>query len=188
KLDEQRRALGGQVFDVLGQALSGRVLRELLVEAIRYGERPEVRARLDEVIDASIGQGLPELVAAQALAADVMALAEVEAVRAEMEAAAARRLQPHYIRSFFLAALERLGGRAAEREPGRFELTFVPADIRNRPGRAALLRRYERITFDKEFITLEGKPPAEFVCPGHPLLDAVVGLITSREEPTLTQG
>ena len=59
-----------------------------------------------------------------------------------MEAAAARRLQPHYIRSFFLAALERLGGRAAEREPGRFELTFVPADIRNRPGRAALLRRF----------------------------------------------
>jgi superfamily II DNA or RNA helicase len=188
KLDEQRRALGGQVFDVLGQALTGRVLRELLMEAIRYGERPEVRARLDEVIDASISHGLPELVAAQALAADVMGLAEVEAVRAEMEAAAARRLQPHYIRSFFLAALERLGGRAVEREPGRFELTFVPAEIRNRPGRAALLRRYERVTFDKELITLDGKPPAEFVCPGHPLLDAVVSLISSRDGTTLTQG
>lgn len=188
KLDEQRRALGGQVFDVLGQALSGRELRELLVEAIRYGDRSDVRAHLDEVIDANIGTGLAELVAAQALAADVMGVADVEAIRAEMEAAAARRLQPHYVRAFFLAALERLGGRAFEREPGRFELSFVPADLRNHPERTPLLRRYERVTFDKERIALPGKPPAEFLCPGHPLLDALVEVISAREGSSLTQG
>jgi hypothetical protein len=54
KLEEQRRALGGQVFDVLGTALPGRALRDLLIEAIRYGvRRPEVRARLSEVVDAT---------------------------------------------------------------------------------------------------------------------------------------
>ena len=47
KLEEQRRALGGEVFDVLGEALPGRALRDLLIEAIRYGDRPDVRARLD---------------------------------------------------------------------------------------------------------------------------------------------
>ena len=188
KLEEQRQALGGQVFDVLGQALSGQALRGLLVEAIRYGERPEVRARLDEVIDASVGSGLAELVAAQALAAAVMGVADVEAIRAEMEAAAARRLQPHYVRAFFLAAFERLGGRAVEREPGRFELTFVPAEVRNRPGRAPLLRRYERVTFDKQLITLSDRPLAEFVCPGHPLLDAVTDLTLTRDGASLTQG
>ena len=31
-----------------------------------------------------------------------------------------------------------------------------------------MLRRYERITFDKESITVPGKPLAEFVCPGPP--------------------
>ena len=40
KLEEQRRALGGQVWDVLGAALPGRALRDLLIEAIRYGDRP----------------------------------------------------------------------------------------------------------------------------------------------------
>src|SRR5437870_8745243 len=47
KLEEERNALGGQVFDVLGDVLyDDRPLRDLLLEAIRYGELPEVRARL----------------------------------------------------------------------------------------------------------------------------------------------
>ena len=46
KLEEEREALGGQVFDVLGKLTSERPgLRELLIEAIRYGDQPEVRAR-----------------------------------------------------------------------------------------------------------------------------------------------
>jgi SNF2 family DNA or RNA helicase len=46
KLEEERGALGGQVFDVLGKVLfDNRPLRDLIVEAIRYGDRPDVRAR-----------------------------------------------------------------------------------------------------------------------------------------------
>ena len=44
KLEIELKALGGKVFDVLGVAIAGKELRELLVEAIRYGDRPEVRA------------------------------------------------------------------------------------------------------------------------------------------------
>ena len=48
KLEQARQALGGQVFDVLGKLeFEGRPLRELLLDTIRYGEQPEVRARLD---------------------------------------------------------------------------------------------------------------------------------------------
>ena len=46
KLEAEQKALGGQVFDVLGKAIVGKELRELLIEAIRYGEEPEVKARL----------------------------------------------------------------------------------------------------------------------------------------------
>ena len=47
---QARKALGGQVFDVLGKLqFEGRPLRDLLIEAIRYGEQPEVRARLTQV-------------------------------------------------------------------------------------------------------------------------------------------
>src|SRR5690606_19352849 len=54
KLEVERRALGGQVFDILGEAFEGESLKDLLIEAIRYGERPDVRARLNQVIDGAL--------------------------------------------------------------------------------------------------------------------------------------
>ena len=58
KLEQARLALGGQVFDVLGKLhFEGRPLRELLVEAIRYGEQPEVRARLTTAVDHALDRG-----------------------------------------------------------------------------------------------------------------------------------
>src|SRR5208282_2004241 len=51
KLEEARKALGGQVFDVLGRLqFDGKPLRDLLIESIRYGERPDVKARLTQVV------------------------------------------------------------------------------------------------------------------------------------------
>jgi superfamily II DNA or RNA helicase len=192
KLEEQRKALGGQVFDVLGEAFRGRPLGELLLQAIRYGDQPEVRARLDQVINDRVGEGLAELVERQALAAEVLGLADIERIRLQMEEAEARRLQPHYIRSFFLEGFRLLGGRAVEREPGRFELTHVTADLRSRDRQigvgAPVLRRYERICFDKDQLRILGKPPAELVAPGHPLLDAAVDLLLERYGTLLRQG
>jgi hypothetical protein len=33
-----------------------------------------------------------------------------------------------------------------------------------------MLRRYQRVTFEKELIAVEGRPLAEYVTSGHPLL------------------
>ena len=49
------------------------------------------------------------------------------AVKEEMEKAEARRLQPYFVRSFFLKAFEQLGGTIHPREAGRYEITHVPA-------------------------------------------------------------
>ena len=190
KLEEQRRALGGQVFDVLGAALPGRALRDLLIEAIRYGDRPEVRARLHAVVDERVGDGLAELVEEQALASDLLDAADVERIRRDLLEAEARRLQPHYIRSWFLDAFERLGGRVVEREPGRYEVTRVPEPVRARPPRigGAVLPRYERITFEKALVGIDGRAVAELVAPGHPLLEAVLDLTVERHESVLRRG
>jgi SNF2 family DNA or RNA helicase len=192
KLDEQRRALGDQVFDVLGESFRDRSLRDLLIEAVRYGEQPIVRARLRAVVDATVGDALREVVHERALVSDLMNAADVERIRDEMERAEARKLQPHFIRSFFLEAFALLGGTVREREPGRFEITHVPAELRRRDRQvglgAPLLRRYERITFNKELIAVEGRPLAEFVTPGHPLLDGTIDLIIERYDSLLRRG
>ena len=155
KLEQAREALGGQVFDVLGKLqFSGRPLRDLLLEAIRYGEQPEVRARLTTVLDAALDrEKLQELLEDQALAPDAMDATRVQRVREEMERAAARRLQPHYIESFFHAAFARLGGSLRQREPRRYEITHVPGAVRSRDRLIGtgepVVARYERIAFEK---------------------------------------
>ena len=51
KIEAVRKALGGRVFDVLGEVFEGKSLKDLLIEAIRYGADPEVRARLFEKVE-----------------------------------------------------------------------------------------------------------------------------------------
>ena len=85
-------------------------MRELLVEAIRYGDQPEVRARLSRVVANALNrEELQDLLEEHALAHDAMDASRVR-IREEMERAEARRLQPHYIDSFFLEAFKGLGG------------------------------------------------------------------------------
>ncbi len=192
KLEEQRKALKGQVFDVLGRAFQGTPLRDLLIQAIRYGNQPEVRARLNQVIDASVGEGLPELIGKHALASEVMATADIAELRRMMQEAKARRLQPRFVRNFFLHAFAHFGGKIVERETGRFEIRHVPADVRHHDRVAGsghpVVDRYERVTFDKELIRLDDRPPADLLCPGHPLVDAVTDLTIERYGSLLRQG
>jgi len=194
KLEQARQTLGGQVFDVLGKIqFDGRPLRDLLIQAIRYGERPEIRARLTQVIaDAVDRSHLQDLLEERALAHDVMDASRVARVREDMERAEARRLQPHYIESFFLEAFTQLGGTARERESRRYEVTHVPAPVRNRDRMIGtgepVLPRYERIAFEKSLIAPQGQTLAAFVCPGHPLLDATLDLTLERHRDLLRRG
>jgi superfamily II DNA or RNA helicase len=194
KLEQARQSLGGQVFDVLGKLqFEGKPLRELLIEAIRYGEDPVVRARLEQEIENGVDKPhLRELLEERALTHEVMNQSRVAQVREDMERAEARRLQPHYIQSFFLEAFKQLGGTLRQREPRRFEITHVPAPVRNRDRQIGVgdtvLARYERVAFEKELVNPPNQPLAAFVCPGHPLLDAVLDLTLERHRDLLKRG
>ena len=194
KLEQARQSLGGQVFDVLGKLqFEGKLLRDLLIEAIRYGDQPEVQARLTTVVENALDRDqLQDLLEDHALAHDAMDASRVHRIREDMERAEARRLQPHYIESFFLEAFRYLGGSARQREPRRYEVTHVPAPVRNRDRLIGIgepvLPRYERIAFEKSLVTPQGQPLAAFVCPGHPLLDSVIDLTLERHRDLLKRG
>ena len=193
KLEIERQALNGQVFDVLGHLFDQTPLRRLLIDAIRYGEQPAVRARLDEAVDNALDrERVRDLLESRSLATESMDVTHIMRIREDMERAAARRLQPFYIQSFFLEAFQHLGGTVREREPGRYQITHVPAAIRNRDRLigtgAPVLKQYERVCFDKPLISVQGKPLAAFVCPGHPLLDATIDLVLERHRDILKRG
>lgn len=191
KLETARETLGGKVYDVLGELFEARALREMFMEAIRYGERPDVKAKLFKAIDGAVDRKrIEELVARNKLTKEGLDAATINALREDMERAEARRLQPRYIRSFFEEAFTHAGGGLRQRESGRYEVTRVPAILRDRDrqiGRGdPVLARYERICFDKADIP--GKHQAALVAPGHPLLDSVLDLTLERYRNLLSQG
>ena len=194
KLEIEKKALGGKVFDILGEAFENRSLKDLLIEAIRYGESPEVKAKLHQVIDGALDtNNLREILRRNALVEQHMSLEDLYAVKEEMEKAEARKLQPYFIRAFFTEAFQNLTGEMRPRESGRFEVRHVPAAIRERDriigeSRTPVLKKYERICFEKDLVRVHGKPMADLLHPGHPLMHATTDLVLSAHRSTLKQG
>lgn len=201
KLRTESEALKGRVFDVLGELFEETSLKDLLIQAIRYGDRPDVRARLTQKIDQALDrEHLKSLLNRNALAQETMTPDRLFAVKEEMEKAEARRLQPFFVRAFFTKALDALGGTAHPRESARYEISHVPAAIRERDRRLTgrnrrehepVLRRYSRICFEREAIQPLDKPGLEravLMHPGHPLMLAMSDMILEQHANLLRQG
>lgn len=194
KIEIEKEALGGKVFDVLGEAFDNVSLKDLLVDAIRYGEAPETKAKMNEVIDGALdADHLKEILRRNALVEQHMELEELYAVKEEMEKAEARKLQPYFIRAFFTEAFQTLGGEMRNRESGRFEVRHVPGAIRERDRiigetRTPVLRKYERICFEKHHVRQQGKPMADMIHPSHPLMHASTDLVLEAHRTKLKQG
>jgi superfamily II DNA or RNA helicase len=201
KLEIESEALKGRVFDILGEVFEETSLKDLLMQAIRYGDQPEVRSRLTRKIDAALDHDhLKSLLNRNALAQESMSADRLYAVKGEMEKAEARRLQPYFVRSFFLKAFEQIGGSIYPRELGRFEVTHVPTSIRERDRRITgrnrreqepVLKRYDRICFEKDALQPSDKPGisrAVLMHPGHPLMLAVSDLLLEQHANLLRQG
>jgi superfamily II DNA or RNA helicase len=197
KLEIERQALGGKVFDVLGRVFEERSLKDLLLEAICSPAREATIEEVQQQLDLALANGhLRDVIARDALHQSVLDQTQVLAVREQLELAEARKLQPHFVEAFCLAALSALGGESRAREPGRFEVMHVPAALRERDrliaGRtgqqAPVLRRYERICFDKAHREGPHGKRAELVHPGHPLMQAILDVLLERHRGTLKQG
>ena len=201
KLQVVSEALHGQVFNVLGEVFEGNSLKDMLLEAIRYGDQPEVRARLNQTIDNILDrEHLMTILNRDALAQESLTPERLFAVKEEMEKAEAHRLQPYFVRSFFMKGFESLGGSIYPRESERFEITHVPAELRdrdrlitgrNRRDLAPVLRRYERVCFTKAAVRPTDRPGLAFasmVHPGHPLMLALSDVLLEQHANLLRQG
>jgi hypothetical protein len=201
KLAVENKALNGRVFDILGEIFEGNSLKDLLLEAIQYGDRPEIRSKLSQRVENAFDHDkVQDILNRNALAQETLNPERLFAVKEEMEKAEARRLQPYFVRAFFMKAFESLGGSMYPREAGRYEITHVPATIRerdrhiagrNRGETAPILKRYSRVCFTKESVRPVDKPGIEYASmlhPGHPLMLAVSDIVLEQHSNLLRQG
>src|SRR5262249_25104175 len=92
KLQTESAALQGRVFDILGEVFEEKSLKELLIEAIRYGDQPEVKKRLSTRVDKALDhEHLKSLLDRNALAQETMSVERLFALKEEMEKAEARK-------------------------------------------------------------------------------------------------
>jgi len=201
KLQIESDALKGRVYDILGEVFEGVSLKDLLMQAIRFNDLPETRAKLHQQIDHAFDHDhLKSLLNRNALAQETMSADRLFRVKEEMERAEARRLQPFFVRSFFLKAFDQLGGTIHKRETERYEITHVPAAIRERDRRLTgrnrreqepILKRYERIAFTRDAIQPNDKPGlarAVLMHPGHPLMLSMTDMILEWNANLLRRG
>ena len=175
KLDRMRRELGSdRVFDVIGDVLPGRSLRDLIIEAIANPRSlDDILAEIEAVPDEEAIRRVREA-ALEGLATRHVDLSRV---LGESREAKENRLVPEYIEAFFLRMAERVGTKVERRQDGflrvpsvPFELRRVSQDFKNRFGE--VFREYRKLTFHKERAFKD--PEAEFVAPGHPLLEVLI--------------
>ncbi len=193
KLDEERKALGGKVFDILGQSFADHALKDLIIKAIRFGDQKSAHKDVIEKVEGALDRKhLQDILDKNALTADIFSQERLYAVKEQMERAEAKKLQPFYLRRFVIEALGRHGGELKEREPGRYEIKHVPAIVRRRHaaegGRRPVLERYERVTFDRELMRPLHKPVADLVHPAHPLMSALIDVVLTEEQKSLHAG
>ncbi|OKL51613.1 helicase-related protein [Buchananella hordeovulneris] len=188
KLACMGQAYDGNLFAILGQddAFTGQPLRELLVEAIRFGEQQTVADRLAQRVDDAVARGVRELAARRAAVDGLDTAGQVAELAARLEAARERQLQPGYLEAFVRAALARLGGRLGARPGGEFTIGRLPRAV-VRAGGAGLPQAFERVTFTPGAGT-PGRNPAELLAPGYPLVQALATATLTATAGALAAG
>ena len=189
KLQTASDDLDGQVFDVLGKLFQETPLRKLLIEAVRDDDPQRQVQTIDKVVDQARYRNILEN---RALAIDSIDTSRIMQIRENTEQARAGRLQPCHIKEFILQAFEHFPGEIIEREGGRYEVARVPGVIRNHAkeqNMGYVRDEYRRICFERDLIHSPNQPKAEFILPGHPLLDATVSYLLKYERDiTLKHG
>jgi SNF2 family DNA or RNA helicase len=183
KLDQMRDALGGRVFDVIGEILS---LNDVnLGEMLRNGAYDP--RRLEEYIheiDHIDPNKLREYEEATGIA---LARANVDFSafqRANYEAEE-RRLMPTHVEKHFERAAAEVGLKVEPRADGLWRIEHVPADLRS--DRLHAVRHlgkpeasYRKVTFHKEHLDEDAHLDAVLMGPGHPLYAAVDETLQKR--------
>ncbi|MGQ9638769.1 MAG: helicase-related protein, partial [Thermodesulfobacteriota bacterium] len=188
KLSHIRDHLGSdRVFDVVGEVLVGKNLKDLIVDAIAN------RRTMDEILKDF--ERIPDEVAIQKVKeASLEALAtrhiDLTRILGEQRKAKENKLVPEYIEAFFKRAAKHLNIEMKQRSDGFWHITSIPFEVRNQTYEfkmkfGEIQREYRKISFDKEKAF---KGQAEFVSMGHPLLEGCIENIFTRSNHTIGEG
>ncbi len=188
KLSNIRSHLGSdRVFDVIGEVLAGKSLKDLIIEAIAN------RRTIDDILQDF--ERIPDEEAISKVreaSLEALAVRHIDLTRilGEQRRAMENRLVPEYVEEFFKRAAKALNIKMEKRKDDLWRIASVPFEVRNQPhefktkfGEVGI--EYAKVSFDKD---TAANAKAEFVAMGHPLLEAVVNTILSGYDQSAADG
>lgn len=197
KLDEIRNELGSdKVFDVLGDAIQGKNLSQMLMEAAASARSieeilEEIEITVDPEYIARIKENLGESLATRFI--------DYTRIHEMADQAREHRLIPEYTEAFFKRAMENLGGKwqpkkMADYPSGSFlGIDNIPGTLKQigdedifKKQFGPLLKRYPLVTFDKD--AAMRIPHAELVTFGDPLFEAILTWVERNLNIALKEG
>ncbi|MDI6892286.1 MAG: helicase-related protein [Actinomycetota bacterium] len=188
KLDKIRAHLGSdRVFDVIGDVFPGKNLKDLIVEAVTNPKTlDDILKGIESVPDEEALERLKEATQESFATRHI----DLSAILGEARKAKENRLVPEYIEKFFLKSSEKLGLKIERRKDGFLKVPSVPFELRNlsydfKTRYGQVFREYNKFSFDKGVATKEA---AEFVAPGHPLLEAIVENVLGKYHADVDRG
>lgn len=196
KLSKIKEHLGSdRVFDVIGEVLIGKNLKDLIVDAISNRRTMEdILKDFERIPDEKAIEKVKEA-SLEALATRHIDLARI---LGEQRKARENKLVPEYVEEFFKRCakvfnikMEKRQERFAGAQTFDFwRISGVPFELRNQPYEfkikfGEVQKEYSKISFDKEKAF---KGQAEFVAMGHPLLEACVEKNLSQYSEVASEG
>jgi len=188
KLSKIKEHLGSdRVFDVIGEVLVGKNLKDLIVDAISNRRTMEdILKDFERIPDEEAIKKVKEA------SLEALATRHIDLTRilGEQRKAKENRLVPEYVEEFFKRSAKALNIKIDKRPDGFWHISSVPFEVRNQPYEfkikfGEVQKEYSKISFDKEKAF---KGQAEFVAMGHPLLEACVEKILDQYSEIASQG
>ncbi len=191
KLAEIRDAMGSdKVFDVLGELMAQTNLSVLLMEAAANARNiddilKEINIVVDDNYIKQVKENLGESLATRFI--DYTRIKEMAAKAQE------HRLIPEYTENFFKKAFTKADGKFKETADKFIAIDSIPFRIRKiaeddkvRRSFGDLLRKYSKVTFDKEIAFRNSD--SEFLTFGHPLFESVMQWIEQNYLDSIHNG
>jgi len=188
KLAQIQRHLGSdRVFDVIGDVLIGKSLKDLILDAIANRRTMEdILKDFERIPDEEALKKVRETTL-EALATKHIDLTRI---LGEQRRARENRLVPEYIEEFFKHSAAKFNIKMEKRDNNLWRITTVPYDFRNQSYEFKIKygdvrRDYAKVSFDKEHAS---KVQAEFIAMGHPLLESVIDKIMKEYSQNALEG
>lgn len=190
KLESARKALGGKVYDVLGDMFESRPLREFMVEAIQCDDKQDVKSKLGREMESILDvQSIEEHTERFRQSRNRFDPSSIQRIHFDLERTEVTRTQSQHIRAFFMEAFSKEGGKIIQNDE-HFEISNVPQCLRDFYAKSQygikLPTQYKRVFFDKH--TSAESSVHQVLSQGHPLLDTLLDFSHDKYNSQLYSG